>query len=92
VTILEIELAVCLIVFVGSQIWLVRKVLDGVYDRQKALDSYVKAVTRDKLVVLREAQKAVEQAQQTRAEALHVLERVEGHMNDPELRRLLGRG
>jgi type VI protein secretion system component VasK len=93
VTTTQVELAVLTLVMVGVIVAVIvtyRGIVRLVVERQKAMDTYVKAVTREKLTAVREAQNALQESQQVREEARATLRSVEQHFNDPRVKRFLG--
>lgn len=90
-TVLEVELAVLIVAVIVLAVVIFRahkNLLGAVYERQKAMDGYVKAVTRDKLEVLRRADAAIAQAQVAREEAVAAARKLEQHLSHPTIRRL----
>ena len=79
-------LAVAIVCFVLTH----RTLVGALYDRQKVMDVHMKSVTREALVACREAEQATKAAHQIRDDAQQLLARVEVHLSNPDLRRLLG--
>lgn len=79
-TFLEAELAVLIVAVAVLAFFVWRAGRDftaRILDREKALDRHAKAVAREPMAVLREAQKAVERSDALREDARLMLERVD---------------
>lgn len=77
-----VVLSVVVVVFAG-------RLLDRIYDREKAMDQHVKAVSRSEQRVTHAGQKALEDALAVREEVRVLHERVERVLGDPRVRRIL---
>lgn len=85
---------VLVVVVVGYLFWL-RRYVDRVLlahaaARQKALDGRVKAVSTDSQRALAEAGRALKDARHALDDVALTQRRVEAHMSDPRLKRVLG--
>lgn len=89
----QIELAVLIAVTVLMTVtlwWSAHRLLDRLYERQVTIDKHAKAVARDTQRANIDAAAAVERADVVREDARLMLERVERHMSDPRVKRMLG--
>ena len=94
-SVLEVELAVLIVVLVVGLVLMVvghRGLTERLYDRQKTLDVHIKAVTRHALTTVDKEDETVGTAQHMLDDSRQLLQQVEAHLSDPDLRRLLGRG
>lgn len=91
-TVLDVELAILIVAVVAVAVVVAvthSRTVALIGERQKAMDSYVKSLGREKLTVTREAQKALDEAQKVREEARGTFRRVEQHLSDPRVKRLI---
>jgi hypothetical protein len=83
VTILYVELAVLILALVGVMVvfWVAHnRLLGKVYDRQRALDGYAKAATRESLATLRSAESVLAEVAHVRDDTRLIQQRVEQHL------------
>lgn len=82
-TILYVELAVLILALVGVMVvfWVAHnRLLGKVYDRQRALDGYAKAATRESLATLRSAESVLAEVAHVRDDTRLIQQRVEQHL------------
>lgn len=91
-TVVVVELAVldAALFAVAFAYWRATKALiERLYDRQKAMDGYVKEIGRIDLRAANEALKAVEDARGLHADAQRLHASVDRHFADPRVKRML---
>lgn len=84
-TVLYVELGVLIVALVGVMVvfWVTHnRLLGKVYDRQKALDGYAKAATRETLAIQDQARRAIASTEHIRQDTLLIQQRVEAHLSD----------
>lgn len=90
--VIAVELGVLTVALIVATIvmWRMwRSVLAKIVDREKAMDMHVKAVTREALRASAAAKRSVDTAQGMLEDATAAHRRIEQHLSDPRVKRLL---
>lgn len=91
-TVLAAELGVLTVALIVATVVMWRMWLDvlaKIIDRERAMDMHAKAVTREALMATAEARRSVATAQGMLEDAAAMHRRVEQHLSDPRVKRLL---